>query len=273
MIKNLAIGSGSNRTLLLLALLLGLVSAVLIGVYLSNLEGDDSTPAATATAPVVVAAQDIPALTRITPEMLTVKSVPVDLAVATAFKDVDDAVGQLAQSQIAAGEQITQARLTSPGTSQEAFGEDRPLSLTIAEGMRGFTVAVSSMAAAGGLVRPGDHVDLILSSDPVTTPEQGTLTSGSACYVMQNITVLAMDAQVTQTTDESTAAGIAATDLAPDASRATVQVTPEQAWQLAAVQKAVSGGGVEKQLWVSLRPFGDTTVSTDLPTCQTIPGS
>ena len=37
MIKNLAIGGGSNRLLLIFALVLGLTAAVLVGVYLSSL--------------------------------------------------------------------------------------------------------------------------------------------------------------------------------------------------------------------------------------------
>jgi hypothetical protein len=67
--------------------------------------------------------------------------------------------------------------------------------------------------------------------------------------------------------------GLAAADELPDASRATLAVTPDQAWQLAAVQKNVSGGGVEKQVWMSLRPFGDSTINEGLPSCQTIAGS
>ena len=67
MIKNLAIGGGSNKLLLISALVLGLLCAVLIGVYLTSLEdGGGSGSTSSATVPVVVATVDIPAATTIT---------------------------------------------------------------------------------------------------------------------------------------------------------------------------------------------------------------
>jgi hypothetical protein len=72
---------------------------------------------------------------------------------------------------------------------------------------------------------------------------------------------------------EGDASGIAATEANPGANTATLAVTPQQAGELAGAQKSVSDSNVEKQLWVSLRPFGDHTVLTDLPACQVIPGS
>lgn len=269
MIKNLAIGSGSNRTLLLLALLLGLISAVLIGVYLSSLDGDKGTSSSVATKPVLVAAIDIPPLTRITAEMLTIKSVPIDLALPGAFTKSDAAVGQISQVQIVVGEQIMQTKITSPDNAQDVFGADAPLSLIIPEGMRGFSIATSGVGAAGGLVRPGDHVDVILSGELQNAPEEvaKTITPATACYVLQNVEVLALDSTVKLTAAQSDAGSIAASNANADASRATLAVTPDQAWQLAAVQRSVSGSGVEQQLWISLRPFGDTAIAENLPAC------
>jgi pilus assembly protein CpaB len=273
MIKNLAIGGGSNRVLLLLALLLGLISAILIGLYLSSLEGDGEGTAPVTTRTVVVAATDIPALTEITPEMLTVQAVPLDFVLLGAFTNSESAVGETTQVAIVAGEQLIQSRLTSPETALDAFGDNTPLSLIVPEGMRAFSVSVSSVGAAGGLIRAGDHVDLLLSGDILNAPEGGSLTPASACYVLQNIQVLAMDTALSRATSESDAAGIAAAATVPEASRATLAVSPNQAWQLAAVQGNVSGGGVDKQLWMSLRPFGDSAAIEGLPTCQAFAGS
>ncbi|MEX0683108.1 MAG: Flp pilus assembly protein CpaB [Dehalococcoidia bacterium] len=269
MIKNLAIGSGSNRTLLLLALLLGLISAVLIGVYLSSLDGDKGTSSGVVTKPVLVAAVDIPPLTRITEEMLTIKSIPTDLALAGVFTKSDEAVGQISQVQIVVGEQIMQTKITSPDNAQDVFGADAPLSLIIPEGMRGFSIAASAVGAAGGLVRPGDHVDVILSGELQDAPDEvlKSITPSTACYVLQNVEVLALDGAVKLTAAQSDAGSIAAANANAEASRATLAVTPDQAWQLAAVQRGVSGGGVEQQLWISLRPFGDTAIAQNLPAC------
>lgn len=273
MIKNMAIGSGNNRVLLLAALLLGLISAILIGLYLSSLDGGEKAAAPVTTRTVVVAATEIDPLTEITAEMLTVKAIPLDLVLSGAFSDGEDAIGQTTQVSIVAGEQVLQSKLTSADSALNLFGNDTPLSLVIPEGMRAFTVAISSVGAAGGLVRPGDHVDLILTGELLSGPEGGTLTGASACYVLQNVQVLALNSDLSRTTSPSDAAGIAAVSANPEASRATMAVTPDQAWQLAAAQKSVSGGGVETQLWMSLRPFGDSSISTSLPTCQTFAGS
>ena len=273
MIKNMAIGSGNNRMLLLAALLLGLISAILIGLYLSSLDGGEGTVAPVTTRTVVVAAAEIDPLTQITAEMLTVKAIPLDLVLSGAFADAEDAIGQTAQVSIVLGEQVLQSKLTSPDTALDFFGEETPFSLMIPEGMRAFTVTMSAAGAAGGLVRPGDHVDLILSGELLSTPQEDTLTGASACYVLQNVEVLALNSALSRTASSSDAAGIAAVNANPEASRATLAVTSDEAWQLAAAQRSVSGGGVETQLWMSLRPFGDSSVNASLPTCQTFAGS
>ncbi len=273
MIKNMAIGSGNNRMLLLAALLLGLISAILIGLYLSSLDGGGKTAAPVTTRTVVVAAAEIDPLTQISAEMLTVKAIPLDLVLSGAFTDAEDAIGQTAQVSIVPGEQVLQSKLTSPGSALDFFGDEAPLSLIIPDGMRAFTVSMSAVGAAGGLVRPGDHVDLILTGGLSEAQAESTLTGASACYVLQNVQVLALNANLSRTTSSSDAAAIAAVSANPEASRATLAVTSDEAWQLAAAQRSVSGGGVDTQLWMSLRPFGDSSVNAGLPTCQTFAGS
>jgi len=272
MIKNLAIGSGNNRVLLLVALLLGLISAILIGLYLSSLEGGEGSGSSATSSTVVVAAVEIDPLTQISAEMLTVKAIPLDLVLSGGFTDTTVAVGQTTQVAIVAGEQVLQSKLTSPGTALDSFGIETPLSLIIPEGMRAFTVSTSAVGAAGGLIRPGDHVDLILTGGIHNAPA-GALTGASACYVLQNVQILALNTSLSQTTSSSDAAAIAAVSANPEANRATLAVSSEEAWQLAAAQGSVSGGGVDTQLWMSLRPFGDSSTNGNLPACQTFAGS
>jgi pilus assembly protein CpaB len=268
MIKNLAIGGGSNRTLLLLALLLGLIAAILIGVYLSSLEGDSEAPEPAVTTPVVVAAVDIPPLTEITEGMLTVQSVPVDLVLTGGFTDISDAVGETTQVALVPGEQVLQSKVTSPESAPVVFGDDAPLSLLIPEGKVAFSIAISAVGAAGGLVRPGDRVDVILSGELENAPDaESALKATTACYALQNVEILALNSGLKKTTSDADAAGIAAASTNPEASRATLAVSADEAWQLAALQGAVSGGGVDTQLWLALRPFGDSTVNGGLPAC------
>lgn len=271
MIKNLAIGGGSNKLLLVFAILLGLLCAVLVGVYMSGLDSNDSGGAGSsaATVPVVVASRDIPALTAVTADMLTIKNVPADVVLANVFRKTGDVVGQTTQVQIVAGEQVLPTKVSTATGSIAKFGADTPASAIVPAGRRAFSIALSQTAAAGGLVRAGDHVDLILSSDPGAT-EEGTASTGTACYVLQDAAVLATGAIITQTTSDGDINGLASVETAGENSTMTLAVTPTEVISLAAFQKSVNGNSVGQQLWVSLRPFGERGVVGDLPTCSVV---
>jgi pilus assembly protein CpaB len=257
MIKNLAIGGGSNRLLLIFALVLGLLCAILVGVYLSGLNSSDTTPATTATTtvPAVVALQDIPPLTVVTDSMLTVKNVPTDLAVLGAFTKPADVVGQTAQVQITAGEQVLPSRVTSAVSAATLYGNNAPLSLLVPGGARAFSIAVSPVASVGGLVRAGDYIDILSGTGRATNADSGTSTV-SSCYVLQDVQVLAVGATLANPRSQTDAAALAATLPEPGASVMTVAVTPQNAAVLAAAQGNAGEGTVGAPLWVSLRPFG-----------------
>ena len=268
MIKNLAIGGGSNRLLLIFALVLGLLCAILVGVYLSGLNSSDTTPTtATTTVPVVVAIQDIPPLTAVTDTMLTVKNVPTDLAVLGAFTKPADVVGQTAQIQITAGEQVLPSKVTSAVSAANLYGNNAPLSLLVPAGSRAFSIAVSQVASAGGLVRPGDYVD-ILSSHSQATADPAATAKVSACYVLQDVQVLVVGATLANPKSQTNAGALAATLPDPAAGVMTVAVSPQAAGVLAAAQQSPGSGSVGQPLWVALRPFGEHGAAAgNLPTC------
>lgn len=273
MIKNLAIGGGSNRVLLIFALVFGLLAAVLVGVYLSGLDSNDGGTGSTsaATVPVVVATQDIPAATTITADMVVVKAIPADLALIGVFSESSAAVGQTTQVALAAGEQVIPSKVTSAETAIDQYGPTPPLSVIIPDGKRGFSLKISSLGAAGGLVRAGDHVDVLMSLSS-TTDDQGVEQGASACYVLQNMQVLAVGTTLTKTTSDTDANGIAATQPDDTAGSMTLGVTPVEAAILAAAQGVVNGDGVNTQMWVSLRKFSDRAVAGDVPTCSLVSG-
>lgn len=265
MIKNLAIAGGSNKALLFLALILGLVCAVLVGVYLSGLDKDGGSSSSGSTVPVVVASADIAPLTVITEQMLTVKEIPADLALTGTFTSFDQAVGQTAKVQIVAGEPVMATKVTSAASAITAYGESAPLSLIIPQGKRAFAIYLSPVAAAGGLSRPGDHVDVLLSTEGSESAPAG------ACYVLQDVEVLAIGESLKRTASEGDTSGIASASTNVEATAMTLAVTPQEAWQLAAYQKSVNQGNVGQQLWVSLRPFSERGAAGDIPACT--PGS
>jgi pilus assembly protein CpaB len=251
MIKNLAIGGGSNRLLLIFALVLGLLCAILVGVYLSGLSSSDTTPKTTTTVPVVVALQDIPPLTVVNDTMLTVKNVPTDLAVLGAFTKPADAVGQTAQVQITAGEQVLPSKVTSTLSAASLYGNNVPLSLLLPTGARALSIPVSQVTSAGGLVRAGDYVDIISGTSHATNATGATNTS--SCYVLQDVQVLVVGGTLANPKSQTNAGALAATLPDPAASVMTFAVTPQNASVLAAAQ----GGTGNGSLLVALRPFGE----------------
>lgn len=269
MIRNLAIREFGGRTPLLLALLLGALTAILVGVYLKGLDSGGSS----GSVGVVVASRNIPALTPVTPDMVTVKPLPAEAVVAGAFRNLDQVIGEVFKVDVIAGEQMLPAKIADTGqVAQATFGENTPLSLLIPEGKRAFSIFTTRIGSAGGLVRPGDRVDILLSGSAAAGGET-FLTPGSACYVLQDVQVLAIGTRLAKASSDAEPSALAATASAGDADTATLAVTAEEVWWLAAAQQSVSGGGVGNQLWLSLRPFGDHAQSANLPLCGVVPGS
>lgn len=274
MIKNLALGGGSNRMLLFAALILGGLAAALVGLYLSNLSSENSTTTSTSaiTVPVVVAAQDIPPMTVVTEQMLQVKDIPSDLKVATAFGKTADVVGQTTQVHVAPGEQVLPAKVTSVTTAQSQFGIDTPLSLVIPQGMRAISVLIGQVASAGGLVRPGDHIDLIDPRSVSTNTADGAeVNVGSACYVLQDVQVLTIGTTIAGPNAGTDANSLAAAPADTAAKLMVVAVNPSDAALVAATQQTPGDASVEQPLWASLRPFGEHGAVAGVVSCANIP--
>src|SRR3972149_4246416 len=122
MIKNQAIGGRTNRALILLGLFLGLVSAALVVVYLSKADSGGGNVSGGAATPVVVASQDIPAGTRVTAEMLTLKPIASDAVLPGAFLKTEEVVGQVARGPLVSGEQGVPTKVAGPGPPLTAVG-------------------------------------------------------------------------------------------------------------------------------------------------------
>jgi pilus assembly protein CpaB len=255
---------------LLLALTLGLISAVLIYVYLSNAAGDGGgSQTSGPTQPVVVAAGDIPVGSRITADMVEVKLIPKTLLLSGVFADTESVVGQVTSVAMSDGEQILSTRLSTSGVDLSQFGDKPPLSVVIPDGMRGVSIEVSEVAASGGLVRPGDYVDVLMAFTPILPAgDPINAVPVAACYVLQDVQVLAVSQDVTRVSqgESSGGASLSGSNPNPSASSATLAVTPGQAWQLTAAQDHAS------QLWLSLRPFGDRGEVAGLPQCTLFAG-
>jgi pilus assembly protein CpaB len=175
-------GKRSGVFMLLVAILLGVGTSYLVWRYVQNVQSAAQAPEPVMVE-VVVAKEDISARTVLRPEMLTLQRVPEEARHPQAYSNVDDVVGRVTFVPITANEQILSSKLVA---DRAASG----LSFIIPPGKRAVSIGVSEVIGAGGLILPGDHVDIIGIFDA------GTMGKDMAVMVLQNIEVLAVAQQL-----------------------------------------------------------------------------
>lgn len=263
MIKSEALGGRSNKVLIFLGLFLGLVSAVLVVVYLNSVGGESSGGASGAVVtPVVVAGHDIPAGTRITEEMVKIKKITSDAVLAEVYRDKGDVVGQVTRVPLVAGEQVIPTKVTATGAAIIDV-ENPPLAYVIPEGKRAVSIKVDSVIGASGLIRPGDFVDVILTLELESQADEEEGTSGSqtrdqiARTILQNVQVLSIDQDVALTAVGEGAEGGPpvgeGSEANPEATSVTLAVSPVHGEVL-----TVAEACADPRLALALRPFGDS---------------
>lgn len=191
-----------------LALAAGLAAALLTFLVVrGRLSASAAVPSHV---PVVVAARDIPARTRLAPAWLRVRQVsPADLpdnAVAT----VAELSGKVTTESVSAGKAVTRSSVTA---ANAALG----MAFALPPSQRAITVALDPSDNAEQFARPGDHVDILATDEPGSSPAE-------ARTVLQNARLLAVGTQTSP-------------DAAPSSSttgpaHVTVAVTPAQAQAL-----------------------------------------
>ena len=250
-----AITTGSsNRRFIMLAIALGLVGAIL--VYVAASRGSSTSGGGPADTAVVVAKTDIPARTKITQSMIEVRLVAADSASQFAFTDVAEVVDQVTRFPIAANEQVLTTKVVELSGSSSA--SSRSLSFVVPQGRRGIAVNITQVQNAGGLVLPGDYVDVLVVYDVDFRTGEGSQTEDSfiVMTLFQNIEVLAVSQTVVDIVPAATAtAGSqrvrnSESKPTPDAATVTLALTPEEAQR---IYLAESNG----RLRLSVRPFGD----------------
>jgi len=147
-----------NRLMMIVAVIAGLLSTTLAFVYLqrtsSNIRNSESQP----TASILVARRDIPANTALVPEEdLDIEEIPARdfefLAKTAVSEDEFNSLeGVKISHPIAVGTPLLYAHLTEV------------VDLTIAPGARAMTIDVSEAGGLGGLLVPGDRVDVVVTS-------------------------------------------------------------------------------------------------------------
>lgn len=254
--------SRGNRGMLVLAVLAGLAAAVLVFVAIARSGGGDSgSVSGPVTVKAVVAARNIPAGKEITADMLKVVDVPESLLVKGAYSDSKVIVGEIANTRIATGEQVTPGKIG-------ALVEDKGLAPVVPAGKRGIAMSIHEVTAVGGLLLPGDKVDIVAAIREKVSPD-ADLEFMRVVTFLSDVEVLSVaqeaqeppakpkegeeDSSGDQTTTDSPTSGRVPEDPEnqPSAGTVTVALDPSQVQTLVAMQETA------ESVWLSLRPFGE----------------
>src|SRR5690606_38108835 len=106
-------------------------------------------------------------------DMLEVKELSTEAIISGAATDLEAVVGETARYPIAQGEQVNAVRLVAPT-------EVQALSFTIPEGMRGFTIPVSTSESPAALFAPGDFVDVLVAGTAGSLVTPSTVFTGDS---------------------------------------------------------------------------------------------
>lgn len=179
----------TNKKVLLLALICGLLTAVAVNYYLKAIvEGNSNLQARR----VAVANARIPARTLVTADMISFKDIPLEYVHSNAITDAGQVVGFTARAEIEAGEQVLLPKLAPKQSSGSSLAYSVPL------GLRAISISVNEQSGVTGLLTPGDRVDVIGTIDveeQSKDPNVNTLKHTMTHLILQNIEVLAVGKQ------------------------------------------------------------------------------
>ncbi len=216
-----------SRTLLLASAALLVAGLVAFGVYQQEFVANETGGARIE---IVVAAVDIQLGQPVLQDWLTTAEVPQSYVEERHIpaRDMRDLIGlPLAQS-VRAGEAILRTDLSTLSDAR------RTLSGSIPAGLRAVTIAARPTSTFGGLLRPGDRVDVTLQVGRREFRE-----TWRSVMVLENVLVLAVGQQFE--VRDAEAARQTGTPAFRMATNVTLQVSPEQAGLLSVARQAQGG--------------------------------
>ena len=253
-----------NRRFLLLAFILAALSAVL--VYTATSRSGDGGSSSAVDVPVVVAKAEIPPGTVLTADMVELVDIPESAVGDQALRSVDAVVGRTARYPIAANEQLLVTKIVGGSTTLS----NDVLANILEGGQRGMAINVEAVIGAGGLVLPGDYVDVFWIPDaPETDVEGAVILAEDVQVVAVKQTIVEIPPTAPGIEDESTGTApetggttpgaydrVRGADAAPepDAATVTLMLTPEQ------VQR-IFCGDERGTIRLAVRAFGDHSPS------------
>lgn len=217
---------------------------------------------------VVTAKRDIPARTIVTGDMLQVRPIPEEAKLPQAIKDPGLLVGKSTKQAVSAGEQLLPSKVFDQRY-------ESGLAFVIPANKRAASVQVSEVIGSGGLIVPGDYVDVVGVCRTRVNPGSGAAASsssrisseqGKAVLALQDIEVLAVAQQMLGQDGASLLEQVNPTAKSssrdpkpePRAKSVTLAVTPEQTLRLVLFEELC-------ELRLALRAAGDHSVANVAP--------
>lgn len=254
----------TNRRFVMFAVVLGLIGAILVYVAFSR-AGDSGGGGTGDQIPVVVAKVDIAARSKITGSMIEVRLMKADDASTLAYSDTADLVDKVVtRYPIAANEQVLSSKVIPAAGTSAAAGKG--LSFVVPQGKRAIAITVEEVVAAGGLILPGDFVDILVVYDIefAANPADPTQREKAEAYfihtLFQGVEVLAVSQTLVDsvlaadgTTGESgSRARNSEAKVNAEAATITLALRPEEAQKL---YLADSNGRIR----LTVRPYSEPT--------------
>ncbi|MBC8355329.1 MAG: Flp pilus assembly protein CpaB [Planctomycetes bacterium] len=175
-----------SLVLFVIAVSCGLAASIGVSQYMENANGNVGQ---VETAKILVAMLDINIGEKLDAQTVKLEEWPKDRVPEGAVYDLEEIDGKFPRMRMYAGEPILQAKLM--GSNNNSATQ------TIPKGFRVVAIKASVENAGGGLIQPGDRVDvLVLLRKSAEVPETGTRT------ILKDVNVFSVDGATERSVDE-----------------------------------------------------------------------
>jgi pilus assembly protein CpaB len=206
------------KSLLLLGLALGCGLVASIGIS-QVMEHNSRPQAKLETVPIYVAVHNINLGDPIDDKMVSLQEWPKGKVPHGALSTLEELQGRRPRTAIFEGEPILEGKLLARGQQADPIRQ-------IPKNMRLKTISVDAEKSAGGLLGPGDRVDVLLF---VRKDQRTGIEAAKSKIILQNIRVFAVDQTVQRAADGAEEKAIAKT--------VSLMLTPEQATKLSLAEQ------------------------------------
>lgn len=233
---------------LIIAVISGIIAVFLVVSYIKQQEQKIFKAASQAVtarrqeaSKVLVARKNIPEGTVLSEKDLALKEVPQDYIQPRAATSIDRVLGRITNSPIEEGEQILMTKLAVPESATSLANKTPP-------GKRAITIPIDNITGLSGMIRPGDHVDIMTTMAVPSQDAQGKIVQQPMVLpLFQNVLILAVGSDI--------GGGVSKEGQRAGANTITFALMPQEATLLAYVQE-------QAKLRLILRSPTDTAAQT-----------